>query len=119
MNEEQKLEARTRIKDYIVEQWTETMKVYEEFTGELEVDGLTFIYKGSHRDWNPPPGYTAPTPTVWEAWTVFLPEDLSGTVLGGSKEDVIARLKKHIGNLKWWHDKTPVEKADYIQKMRP
>ena len=119
MNEEQKLQA--HLKDYLVEQLTEQMKVHEEFTGELEVDGLKFTYKGSHRDWNPPKGYAPPTPTVWEAWAVYLPADwrpFSCTVLGSSKEDVIERLRKHVGNIKWWNDKTDVEKDAYIKQMR-
>jgi hypothetical protein len=77
------------------------MRTHEEFAGYLDVDGVQYPYTGSHRDWNPIPGLTPPSETVWEARAENLPFFQSGTaVLGGSKQDVLDRLSEMIRRIR-------------------
>ncbi len=70
------------------------MKIYEEFAGHLDVDGIQYVYTGCHRDWNPLSGYTPPPGTIWEVSVENLPFVKSGvSTLGGSKQEALDALR--------------------------
>jgi len=71
------------------------MKLHEEFTGTVDVDGVQYTYQGNHRDWNVLPGWTPPKGTVWEVYVDNLPESFPqrhAMGFAGSKEEALRRL---------------------------
>lgn len=77
------------------------MKIFENFTGTINVDGVVFNYKGSHREWNPLPGHTPPSGTLWEVVAENLPFfQGSASGIGGSKEEALESLKRVIRKIR-------------------
>lgn len=79
------------------------MKIYEEFAGTVDVDGVEYTYEGLHRDWNPLPGWKPPEGTVWEVHVDNLPAlfmQRHAMGFGASKEEALRRLVEMIRKLR-------------------
>lgn len=71
------------------------MKIHEEVSEAITINGNDYSVHFVHRDWNPLPGHTPPEGTLWEAATRFKGYDgalFPAYGVGSSKEEALHSL---------------------------
>jgi hypothetical protein len=81
------------------------MKIFEEFNTSVTINGVVYSVTVCHREWNPLPGHTPPTDTVWEAFISIEEESRCG--IGGSADEAIQNLVRLVEKMNEWRRLNP------------